>query len=109
VEQRIEELKSDLAADEFCLQEVFATEAAFLSILMLFALLREFQRASGMSGYGQPATLRVSRKAGCGVIRGRTGHRTVLVVLATRPLGEGSRSVTCSSTKSYFVTLIVRF
>jgi hypothetical protein len=36
VEQRIEELKSDLAADDFCLREFFATEAAFLSILMLF-------------------------------------------------------------------------
>ncbi|MGB7592864.1 MAG: transposase, partial [Terriglobia bacterium] len=44
VEQLIEELKSDLAADDFCLQEFFATEAAFLSILMLFNLLGEFQR-----------------------------------------------------------------
>jgi len=57
MEQRIEELKSDLAADDFCLKEFFATEAAFLSILMLFNLLGEFQRASGMSGYRQPATL----------------------------------------------------
>ena len=47
VEQRIEELKSDLAADDFCLREFFATEAAFLSILMLFNLLGEFQRATG--------------------------------------------------------------
>ena len=77
VEQRIEELKSDLAADHFCLQAFFATEAAFLSILMLFNLLGEFQRASGMTGYRQPASLRVQVFL-CGAILGRAGHRTVL-------------------------------
>lgn len=77
VEQRIEELKSDLAADDFCLREFFATEAAFLGILMLFNLLGEFQRASGMSGYRQPASLRVQVFL-CGAILGRAGHRTVL-------------------------------
>jgi hypothetical protein len=44
VEQHMEELKSDLAADDFCLREFFATAAAFLSILMLFNLLGELQR-----------------------------------------------------------------
>src|SRR5262249_20768014 len=58
VENRIAELKYDLAADDFCLQEFFATEAAFCAILMLFNLLGEFQRASQMKGYRQPATLR---------------------------------------------------
>ena len=77
VEQRIEELKSDLAADDFCLQEFFATEAAFLGILMLFNLLGEFQRASGMNGYRQPATLRLQVFL-CGAILGRAGHRKVL-------------------------------
>jgi hypothetical protein len=77
VEQRIEELKSDLAADDFCLQEFFATEAAFLSVLMLFNLLGEFQRATGMADYRQPATLRVLVFL-CGAILGRAGHRTVL-------------------------------
>jgi hypothetical protein len=77
VEQRIEELKSDLAADDFCLQEFFATEAAFLSILMLFNLLGEFQRATAMKGYRQPATLRALVFL-CGAILGRAGHRTVL-------------------------------
>ncbi len=77
VEQRIEELKSDLAADDFCLQEFFATEAAFLAILMLFNLLGEFQRATGMTGYRQPASLRVQVFL-CGAILGRAGHRTVL-------------------------------
>ena len=77
MEQCIEELKSDLAADDFCLREFFATEAAFLGILMLFNLLGEFQRASGMTGYRQPASLRVQVFL-CGAILGRTGHRTVL-------------------------------
>jgi hypothetical protein len=77
IEQRIEELKSDLAADDFCLREFFATEAAFLGILMLFNLLGEFQRASGLSGYRQPATLRVQVFL-CGAILGRAGRRTVL-------------------------------
>jgi hypothetical protein len=77
IEQRIEELKSDLAADDFCLREFFATEAAFLGILMLFNLLGEFQRASGMSGYRQPATLRAQVFL-CGAILGRAGRRTVL-------------------------------
>ena len=44
MEQRIEELKSDLAADDFCLTEFFATEAAFPSILMLFNLLGPAKR-----------------------------------------------------------------
>ncbi len=77
MEQRIEELKSDLAADDFCLREFFATEAAFLGILMLFNLLGEFQRATGMTAYRQPASLRVQVFL-CGAILGRTGHRPVL-------------------------------
>ena len=63
IEQRIEELKSDLAA--------------FLSILMLFNLLAEFQRATGLTGYRQPSSLRVQVFL-CGAILGRAGHRTVL-------------------------------
>ncbi|MDE3178335.1 MAG: transposase [Acidobacteriota bacterium] len=77
MEQRIEELKSDLAADDFCLREFFATEAAFLGILMLFNLLAEFQRATGMKGYRQPASLRAQVFL-CGAILGRAGRRTVL-------------------------------
>jgi hypothetical protein len=77
VENRIAELKYDLAADDFCLQEFFATEAAFCAILMLFNLLAEFQRASQMKGYRQPATLR-SQVFLCGAVLGRAGHRLVL-------------------------------
>jgi hypothetical protein len=77
VENRIAELKYDLAADDFCLQEFFATEAAFCAILMLFNLLAEFQRASQMKGYRQPATLRAQVFL-CGAVLGRAGHRLVL-------------------------------
>lgn len=39
-----------------CLREFFATEAAFRSILLMFNLLEEFQRACRFSTYRQPAT-----------------------------------------------------
>jgi hypothetical protein len=77
VENRIAELKYDLAADDFCLREFFATEAAFCAILMLFNLLGEFQRASQMKSYRQPATLRAQVFL-CGAVLGRAGHRLVL-------------------------------
>jgi hypothetical protein len=77
VENRIAELKYDLAADDFCLHEFFATEAAFCAILMLFNLLGEFQRASGMKSYRQPATLRTQVFL-CGAVLGRAGRRAVL-------------------------------
>jgi Transposase DDE domain group 1 len=77
MENRIAELKHDLAADDFCLQEFFATEAAFRSILLLFNLLGEFQRAAGLASYRQPATLRAQVFL-CGALLGRAGHRLVL-------------------------------
>jgi len=77
MENRIEELKNDLGADGFCLKPFFATEAAFRSILLLFNLLAEFQRAAGLTGYQQPASLRTQVLA-CGAILGRAGRRFVL-------------------------------
>ena len=77
MENRIAELKHDLAADRFCLKQFFATEAAFQTILLLFNLLGEFQRAAGLAGYRQPATLRTLIFM-CGAILGRAGRRTVL-------------------------------
>jgi len=77
MENRIEELKNDLGADGFCLKQFFATEAAFRSILLLFNLLAEFQRAAGLTGYQQPASLRTQVLA-CGAILGRAGRRFVL-------------------------------
>jgi hypothetical protein len=66
-----------LAADDFCLKEFFATEAAFRGILLLFNLLSEFQRVSGMQDYRQPATL-PTHVFLCGAILGRTGRKQVL-------------------------------
>ena len=77
MENRIAELKHDLAADRFCLKQFFATEAAFQSILLLFNLLAEFQRAAGLPGYREPATLRTLVFT-CGAILGRAGRRIVL-------------------------------
>jgi len=77
MENRIAELKHDLAADDFCLQQFFATEAAFRSILLLFNLLAEFQRACRFPSYRQPATLRAQVFL-CGALLGRAGRRLVL-------------------------------
>ena len=77
MENRIMELKHDLAAADFCLRQCYATEAAFRSILMLFNLLAEFQRATGMTEYRQPASLRYTVFL-CGAILGRKGHQAVL-------------------------------
>jgi len=77
MENRIAELKYDLAADDFCLRQFLATEAAFCGILMLFNLLSEFQRVTGMKGFRQPATLRTQVFL-CGAVLGRAGRRLVL-------------------------------
>jgi hypothetical protein len=77
MEKRIMELKYDLAADDFCLRQFYATEAAFRSILALFNLLGEFQRATAMTRYQQPATLRYQVFL-CGAILGQKGRRPVI-------------------------------
>ena len=77
IENRIGELKDDLAADDFCLKQFHATEAAFRSVLVLFNLLVEFQRATGSPEYRRPATLR-SHLFVCGASLGRSGRRLVL-------------------------------
>jgi hypothetical protein len=77
MEKRICELKHDLGADDFCLQEFYATEAVFQAVLLLFNLLGEFQRATDLAVYRQPATLR-SQVFLCGAILGRAGHQWVL-------------------------------
>lgn len=77
MENRIAELKHDLAAGRFCLKQFFATEAAFQAILLLFNMLGEFQRAAGLTGYREPATLRTLIFT-CGAILGRSGRRIVL-------------------------------
>ena len=76
-ENRVAELKYDLAADDFCMKQFFATEAAFRAVLLLFNLLSEFQHATAMPGYQQPATLRTQVFL-CGAILGRKGHDLVV-------------------------------
>ena len=77
MENRIAELKHDLGADGFCLKQFFATEAAFRAVLLLFNLLAEFQRAAGLPGYREPATIR-TQVLTCGAILGRAGRRVVV-------------------------------
>ena len=77
MENRIAELKHDLGADGFCLKQFFATEAAFRSVLLLFNLLAEFQRAAGLPAYREPATIR-TQVLTCGAILGRAGRRLVI-------------------------------
>jgi len=77
MENRIAELKHDLGAHGFCLKPFFATEAAFRSVLLLFNLLAEFQRAAGLGSYREPATLR-TQVLTCGAILGRAGRRVVV-------------------------------
>jgi Transposase DDE domain group 1 len=77
MENRIGELKYDLGADGFCLQQFFGTEAAFRAVLLLFNLLSEFQRAAGLPVYREPATIR-TQVITCGAILGRAGRRLVL-------------------------------
>ena len=78
VEQRIEELKHDLAADGFCLQPCFATEAAFLAVLCTFNLLSLYQhQTTPTQPYRQPGTLRVAVFL-CGAMLGVMGHQAVL-------------------------------
>ena len=77
IENRIAELKYDLAADDFCMHKFFATEAAFRGVTFLYNLLTEFQRAVGFGRYQRAATLR-SAIFLCGAILGTAGRRTLL-------------------------------
>jgi hypothetical protein len=77
MENRIAELKHDLGADGFCLNEFFATEAAFRAVLLLFNLLAEFQRAAALPSYRAPATIRMQVLT-CGAVLGRAGRRLVI-------------------------------
>lgn len=77
MEQCIRELKDDLGAAGFCMQPFFATEAAFRSVLFVYNLLGEFQRAAGLTTWRQPATLRHTVFM-CGALLGRSGRRWVL-------------------------------
>lgn len=78
VEQRIEELKHDLAADGFCLQPFYATESAFLAVLFTFNLLSLYQhQTTPEAPYRQPGTLRVAVFL-CGAVLGVRGREVVI-------------------------------
>lgn len=82
IEQRIEELKHDLAADGFCLQPFFATESAFLAVLCTFNLLSLYQHQTTPDApYRQPATLRVAVFL-CGAVLGVMGRKVVVKLSA---------------------------
>jgi len=82
VEQRIEELKNDVAADGFCLQEFFSTEAAFLAVLCTFNLLSLYQHLTTPSApYRQPATLRTQVFL-AGAVLGQVGKAVALKLSA---------------------------
>jgi hypothetical protein len=75
LEQRIDELKSDLGADDFCRREFYATEAAFRSVLLLFNLLSLWQTAARPTQtYRRPATLRTEVFL-CGAIASTDGQQ----------------------------------
>lgn len=78
VEQRIEELKHDLAADGFCLHPFYATESAFLAVLFAFNLLSLYQhQTTPTQPYRQPGTLRVAGFL-CGAVLGKMGRQLVV-------------------------------
>ena len=77
MENRIAELKHDLGADRFCLQDFHATDAVFRSVLLLFNLLSEFRRASGLPRHKEPGTLR-SQVFLCGAELTHVGSEIVL-------------------------------
>jgi hypothetical protein len=83
VEQHIEELKNDLQADGFCMQEFFATESAFLAVCFTYNLLSLYQHASApeqrKSGFRRPATLRAAVFIG-GAILGNRSRTPVLYI-----------------------------
>ena len=82
VEQRIEELKHDLAGDGFCLHSFYATESAFLAVLFTFNLLRLYQyQTTPDAPYRQPGTLRVAVFL-CGAVLGGKGREAVLKLSA---------------------------
>jgi hypothetical protein len=82
IEQRIEELKHDLAADGFCLQPFFATESAFLAVLCTFNLLSLYQHMTTPgAAYRQPGTLRVAVFL-CGAVLGVMGRDVVVKLSA---------------------------
>lgn len=107
IEQRIGELKHDLAADGFCLQPFLATESAFLAGLCTFNLLSLYQHQTAPDApYRQPGTLRVAVFL-CGAVLGVVGRDRVVKLSAAwgglnkhKPLADAALNwLNCASPK----------
>ena len=82
VEQRIEELQHDLAAEGFCRPPFFATEAEFLAVLFTFNLLSLYPpQTTPKAPYRPPGTLRVAVFL-CGAMLGVMGRDVVIKLSA---------------------------
>jgi hypothetical protein len=80
IEPRISELKEDLAADDFCFQDFFATEAAVRSVFLLFnfmSLLQALRPHAHAQPQQRPATVR-QQLFTCAAAAGRAGHKVVI-------------------------------
>jgi hypothetical protein len=77
IENRIKELKDDFAADGFCLQSFYGTEAAFRLICFLFNLVTEFKREVIQDEAPRLSTLR-TKVLVIGAIMGREGRHPLL-------------------------------
>ena len=77
IENRIKELKDDFAADGFCLQSFYGTEAAFRLICFLFNLVAEFKREVTQDEAPRLSTLR-TKVLVIGAIIGSEGRHPVL-------------------------------
>lgn len=103
MENRIAELKHDLGADRFCLKGFYATEAVFRSVLLLFNLLSEFRRVSGIPQHKEPGTLR-SQIFLCGAELKHEGNEIILS-LATAWGGLTKRISLLSSILTWVFTI----
>lgn len=103
MENRIAELKHDLGADRFCLKDFYATDAVFRSVLLLFNLLSEFRRVSGIPQHKEPGTLR-SQVFLCGAELKQEGGDTVLS-LATGWGGLTTRISLLTSILAWVITI----
>jgi hypothetical protein len=76
-ENRLKELKEDFAADGFCLQSFYGTEAAFRLICFLFNLIADFKREVTQDEAPRLMTLR-TKVLVIGAILGAEGRHPVL-------------------------------
>jgi len=77
MENRIAELKHDPGADRFCRKDFHATDAVFRSVVLLFNLLSEFRRVSGIPQHKEPGTRR-SQVFLCGAELTHAGSEIIL-------------------------------